>query len=85
MRQVCLIVMDPERLPAALWRHSLQGGRLGWWGGNLVVPEPVGGDLGRLAPEVGPPPGEEVWPRKKKSLMSLEALGLVRAGACAGR
>ena len=83
MRQVCLIVLDSERLPAALWRHSSQGGGVGWGGGNLAGPEPVGGDLGRLAPEVGPPPGEEAWPRKKKSLMSLEALGLVRAGAWA--
>ena len=83
MRQVCLIVLDSERLPAALWRHSSQRGGLGWGGGNLAGPEPVGGDLGRLAPEVGPPPGEEAWPRKKKSLMSLEALGLVRAGAWA--
>ena len=50
-RQVCLIVLDSERLPAALWRHSSQEGRI-YRGGGLAG-SPSGGDLGRLFLGVG--------------------------------
>ena len=46
-RQVCLIVLDSERLPAALWRHSSQVGRMRLGGGGLAG-SLSGGDLGRF-------------------------------------